>query len=83
MNSSVKEDKPAAISVLGYCLLHGDYHSMQADCWKTTVGFWLQWQADEPGITHEVLKNQYDNEVERKMLDNLIKELNPEETASA
>lgn len=77
MNNTKEDGAAPTTAVLGNCLHHGEYHLMQAECWSATVEFWLQWQADEPGISGSQLKTRYDNEVERKMLDNLLRELNP------
>ena len=68
--------------VLGNCLLHGDYHLMRSGCWNTVVEFWMKWHVDVKDVSDQEIKVRYDSEVERKMLDNLIEELNPEETAS-
>ena len=54
------------------CLLHGEFHVMSTDCWNKTLEFWFEWEGVD---TPSELKNRYDQEVERKMLNDLIERL--------
>jgi hypothetical protein len=53
------------------CLLHGDYHVMDQRCWDTTV----DWYFTHPDFEGADGRDAYLAEVERQMLDNLIKDL--------
>lgn len=58
------------------CLLHGDYHVMQSDCWGATLEWWMDRQpTTEADLLAE--RDRYQAAVERKMLDQLIKKLAP------
>jgi hypothetical protein len=59
----------------GYCLLHGDYHPMELDCWETTLDFWFRCQEMSPDMNDKEKKDRYDAEVERKMLYDLAIEI--------
>jgi hypothetical protein len=49
------------------CLLHADYHAMDADCWDVTTGWYFDHQ-DEPTRQQ---RNAYQAAVERRILDGL------------
>jgi hypothetical protein len=53
------------------CLLHGDFHVMGADCWETTVDWYLTSQ----GLDEKASRDAYLAAVERQMLDNHIRSL--------
>lgn len=56
------------------CLRHGEFHVMEQECWNTTLEFWFEWQEL---LTPQQLKDRYDQEVERKMLNDFIERLAP------
>lgn len=51
------------------CLLHGDFHVMDQDCWSATVDFYIEHQHLEQPEARAV----YQAEVERKMLDRIVR----------
>lgn len=53
------------------CLHHGDFHIMSPDCW----GAALDWQLAHPHLDGPEGRDAYQAAVERKMLDDLVKEL--------
>jgi hypothetical protein len=49
------------------CLLHADYHRMGGECW----GVVLDWQERHQGVPEAQLRNDYQDAVERRILDSL------------
>ncbi|MFG2970874.1 hypothetical protein ACGFZS_47160 [Streptomyces sp. NPDC048288] len=60
---------PTTLGTPTMCLLHGDYHVMGQDCWATT----LDWQFAHTDLEGPEARDAYLCEVERKMLDNLVR----------
>jgi hypothetical protein len=57
---------------VGMCLLHGDYHPMDQTCWDATLDFYFDVQLTRPNLDQTEIKQEYDAEVERRMLRNVI-----------
>jgi hypothetical protein len=51
------------------CLLHGDFHVMEQACWSTA----LDWQFAHTHLEGDAARDAYLTEVERQMLNNLIR----------
>ncbi|MFD5848323.1 hypothetical protein [Streptomyces chartreusis] len=51
------------------CLLHGDFHVMDGDCWSTT----LDWRLTHTHLEGTAARDAYLTAVERRMLDNLAR----------
>jgi hypothetical protein len=55
------------------CLLHGDFHVMDQDCWSVTVDFYVERQH----LEQTEAQNAYQAEVERNMLDQVARQYAP------
>jgi hypothetical protein len=53
------------------CLLHGDFHVMDGDCWGAT----FDWQVAHPHLESQAARDAYLAGVERQMLNNLVRNL--------
>jgi hypothetical protein len=51
------------------CLLHGDFHVMEQPCWSTA----LDWQLAHNHLEGAAALDAYLTDVERQMLNNLIR----------
>lgn len=60
---------PDPDAVPGMCLLHADFHPMGSDCWSACV----DWYFDHQNIPQARQPDAYAGEVERAMLDALVK----------
>jgi hypothetical protein len=60
---------PATDTQPTMCLLHGDFHTMGQDCWAAA----LDWQFAHPHLEGQQARDAYLAEVERQMLDNLVR----------
>jgi hypothetical protein len=49
------------------CLLHGDFHSMRADCWVAAA----DWHDARPHLDDTAALHAYQGAVEQQMLNNL------------
>jgi len=67
---------PAATPEAGMrsmCLLHGDFHAMDGDCWGVT----FEWMLDHQHIPEHARRDAYLLEVEQAMLDQHIRHHRP------
>ncbi len=55
------------------CLLHGDFHAMDSDCWGVTLDWWLAHE----DIPEPARRDAYLMEVEQAMLDKHIRHHRP------
>lgn len=53
----------------GMCLLHADFHPMSGDCWAAC----LDWSIQHQHLPEDQRRDLYQAEVERAMLDTLIR----------
>ncbi len=53
------------------CLLHGDFHVMEQDCWSVTATFFFARASQD----QQAVRDAYLSQVERKMLDNHTRSL--------
>lgn len=60
---------PSPDDVPGMCLLHADFHPMDPGCWSACV----DWYFDHQHIPEAAQRDAYAGEVERAMLDELVK----------
>lgn len=56
------------------CLLHGEHHVFDTDCWDHFVTYYRRLQCLFPSSDHEALMARYSLEYEAKALHNLLKE---------
>ncbi|MDX2658322.1 hypothetical protein PV382_23855 [Streptomyces scabiei] len=57
----------------GMCLLHADFHPMGQDCWQTCT----DWYLAHTELPEQDRRDRYQWEVERAILDQHIRALNP------
>lgn len=57
----------------GMCLLHADFHPMRTDCWMAR----LDWDLEHEHLPEDTRADLYQADVERSMLDALIRTLRP------
>lgn len=59
----------ADLASYGMCLLHADFHPMSGECWAACLDFNLA----RPHLPDSALRDLYQAEVERAMLDTFIR----------
>jgi hypothetical protein len=62
-----------AIPPPGMCILHADFHPVRGECWVAC----LDWDLEHPHLSDDERRHLYQADVERAILDALIRTLRP------
>ena len=72
------EAEKSQVGKYGQCILHGDYHKLESQCWESMLRFYFDFSSRVSSekvfseASRRVMYHKYSEIVERQMLDKLL-----------